>query len=322
MADIAFFEVFTEEEEKIRRHLPPSLNPVFYKETVQESGERVAPSRFVSIRTQSAIPVEWHDQIDAVLTRSQGYDHIHRMFTNCAKPMALGYLGPYCSRAVAEHAVLVMMMLLKKIKCQLRQFGRFQRDGLTGAETSRRRVLIFGVGQIGSEIGRLCRAWDMDVRGVDIQPKWEGIEYVSLDEGLAWAQVIFCAATLNSATEGLLTHARLSAAEGAVFVNISRGEISPVDDLIRLVDEGRLSGVGLDVYPDESELGDHMRRAEDQDPAVGRIRAFADYPNVICTPHNAFNTVEALDEKSRRTIEAVSAFFESGRFPCPVPPVP
>lgn len=321
-ADIAFFECFREEEKNIREHLPSAIEAVFFKETIQEAAAEHPPSRFLSIRTQSVIPDGWHDQLDAVLTRSQGFDHIHRMFTNCVKPVALGYLGPYCSRAVAEHALMLLLMSLKKTKAQMQQFYRFDRDGLTGTELSRRRVLIFGVGQIGSEIGRLCRAWDMDVRGVDIQPKWMEIDYVGLDEGIAWAEVIICAAPLTEDTRGLLNYACLSGGRPhKVLINISRGELSPVEDLLRLLDGGQLSAVGLDVFPGEKDLGDKMRRGESADPAVERVTRLADHPGVICTPHNAFNSAEALERKSRRTIEAVTQYFEAGRFPFPVPQI-
>lgn len=321
-ADIAFFESFREERQQIEEQLPPTINPLFFQDTVQEAGLSAVPAKFISVRTQSVIPDEWKDGLDAVLTRSQGFDHIHRMFTNCVKPVALGYLGPYCSRAVAEHALMTVLMLVKNAKTQLHQFHRFHREGLTGHELLRRKVLIFGVGQIGAETARLCGAWDMDVKGVDIDPKWGGIEYVELDQGLAWAEIVVCAAALTVETAGLLNYQRLSTLQpGAVFVNVSRGEISPPEDLGRLLDEQRLAGVGLDVYPDERELGERMRGGDTGDPLVRRMSAFAHRANVICTPHNAFNSAEALARKTSRTAEAVAAFFESGTFPYPVPEI-
>ncbi|MCA9403481.1 MAG: hydroxyacid dehydrogenase [Candidatus Omnitrophica bacterium] len=322
IADIAFFEAFTTERQQITEQLPPTINPVFYQETIQEAGASTLPAKFISVRTQSVIPDGWKPELDAVLTRSQGFDHIHRMFTDCVKPVALGYLGPYCSRAVAEHALMLLLMLIKNAKAQLGQFPRFYREGLTGREVFRRKVLIFGVGQIGTETAMLCRACGMDVRGVDIDPKWDGIQYVSLDEGLPWAEVVICAAALTEITAGLLNRERLaSLTTGALFINVSRGEISPMEDLVGLIDEKRLGGVGLDVFPDEKDLGEKMRSGDIDDPLVRQVTAFAGRPNVICTPHNAFNSAEALALKTSRTVESVAVFYESGRFPYPVPQI-
>ena|GEM_PF-3828272 len=52
------------------------------------------------------------------------------------------------------------------------------------------------------------------------------------------------------------------AKKGAVFVNVARGELSPTKDLLWLLDEGHLSGIGLDVYENESELAIRLRTGE------------------------------------------------------------
>lgn len=320
-ADVAFFEAFLEEQEQIQQRLPASIKALYYKETIQESAVNEPPARFISVRTQSVIPQSWQPNLDGVLTRSQGFDHIHRMFKSCAKDIALGYLGPYCSRAVAEHAVATMLFLMKKVKSQMQQYYRFQRDGLTGKEAARRRVLIFGVGQIGTKIANLCQAWDMQVKGVDINPKWDGIEYVDLDEGLRWAEIVFCAAPLTKLTDRLLNYQSFRRAAAKVyFINVSRGDISPIDDLLKLLEEKILLGVGLDVYPDEKMLGNKMRAGDADDPLVRQMTTFANHPNVICTPHNAFNTEEALAKKISQTVDSVRAYFDDGRFPYAVPP--
>lgn len=320
-ADMAFFEAFLEEQEQIKQRLPASIKALYFKETIQESAVSGPPARCISVRTQSVIPQSWQENLDGVLTRSQGFDHIHRMFKSCAKNVALGYLGPYCSRAVAEHALTTMLVLMKRFKSQIQQFHRFHRDGLTGKESSRRRVLIFGVGQIGTEIAKLCQAWDMQVKGVDINPRWGGIEYVDLDEGLRWAEIVFCAAPLTKRTERIFNYQSFGETGSiALFINVSRGEISPVEDLMALLEEKRLLGVGLDVYPDEKRLGEKMRAGDADDPYVRQMTAFANHPKVICTPHNAFNTEEALERKITHTIDSVVAFFDEGRFPFPIPP--
>ena len=66
-------------------------------------------------------------------------------------------------RAVAEQAILLVMALLRKLPQQTQQFPRFHRDGLTGHECAGKKLLVVGVGNIGSEVVRIGQALGMAV---------------------------------------------------------------------------------------------------------------------------------------------------------------
>jgi D-lactate dehydrogenase len=107
---------------------------------------------------------------------------------------------------------------------------------------------------------------------------------------------------------------------GIVFVNIARGEFSPSTDLLQLLYEGYLSGVALDVYNKEAELAVSLRTGRPSDETeVKAALELAKHPNVIMTPHNAFNTNQAVENKARQSIEQISSFLENGTFLWPVP---
>jgi D-lactate dehydrogenase len=97
-----------------------------------------------------------------------------------------------------------------------------------------------------------------------------------------------------------------------VFVNIGRGEFTPTEDMVMLLDEGHLGGLALDVYENESTLAVALRSGKSGFPLLGR-------PNVILTPHNAFNTAEAVDRKARQTIQQIDHFLMHNWFLWPVP---
>jgi len=320
MSDVIFYEAFQEEQEKLKSLLPRSMKVKFTAQTIQESNDKLPEARILSVRTQSVIPESWYERIDAVLTRSQGYDHLNRMFKKFHLSIKLGYLGAYCSRAVAEHAIMSMFALTKKLKDQIKHFTRFERDGLTGLEFPGRKVLVVGVGDVGSQIVKLTKALDMDVKGVDIAPRWEGIEYVNLVTGISWAEIIFCALPLTPHTNGLLSYAHLNQClKKPYFINISRGEISPLDDLIKLLDENKLRGVSLDVYQNESNVAEQLRAGVDLSEDTQKLINFSNRDNVICTPHNAFNTEESVIRKAEVTIHSLEYYLNRGQFPHPVP---
>jgi phosphoglycerate dehydrogenase-like enzyme len=140
---------------------------------------------------------------------------------------------------------------------------------------------IVGMGAIGCEIARRARAFGISVRGVDrfpdrVRPP-EGVESVdginSLPELLGWSDFVVIAAPQTPETTGwfdakTLAHMRSS----SYLINIGRGAIVVLDDLVAALRAGRLAGTALDVYQVEPLPADHP---------------LWDFPNVILTPHTA-----------------------------------
>ena len=140
---------------------------------------------------------------------------------------------------------------------------------------------IVGMGAIGGEIARRALAFGMTVRGVDRFPDRvqapEGVDRVEgidrLAELLAWSDFVVIAAPHTPETErlfdaGMLGHMRPS----GFLINIGRGAIVVLDDLVAALRAGRLAGAALDVYEVEPLPADHP---------------LWDFPNVILTPHTA-----------------------------------
>ena len=319
--DAIFYEAFSEEKRALLRHLPKEVKADFSKGPIPSKPSPKPPARLISIRTQSIIPCGWAAHLAGVLTRSSGYDHVVAFRSRCKGNVSCGYLPSYCARAVAEHALLMTMTLARKLKRQMKNFTAFDRDDITGTECLNRTLVVAGVGRIGSEIVRLGVGVGMRVLGVDLVKRLPSLEYVSLEEGVSVADVLVCALPLTIQTRGLLRYELLRRARrGMLFVNISRGEISPTRDLKRLLREGTLSGIGLDVFEDEPELVSFLRSGKGNLTPSGKaaLQLLKD-DRVLMTPHNAFNTQEALERKAKQSVESVVAFLRQGFFPDPIP---
>ncbi len=313
---VFFYEAFQEEVAQLKRFLPTNIPAGFTRQTIQESGHKIPPADLISIRTQSSIPLTWAGRVTGILSRSTGYDHLQRYADQIKTKLPLGYLPRYCHRSVAEQALLLWMALLRKLPMQRVQFTRFSRDGLTGLEGQHKTLLVVGVGNVGSEIVRIGQALGMNVLGVDIVEKHDFVSYTSVEQGLSQADIIVCAMNLTAQNAGYFHYERFKKVKPeAVFVNIARGELSPPGDLLRLIKEKRLSGVALDVYPEEGKLATYLRvRHQRHDAQVQAVLALSEYPNVILTPHNAFNTQEAVRRKSEQSIQQIEHFLEQGEF--------
>ena len=321
MPDVYFYEAFEEEADGIRKLLPGRIKAGYSSRTIQESRHDAPPAELISIRTQSEIPDSWSTRVAGILTRSTGYDHLlgYRNRTSFSKPC--GYLPLYCARAVAEQALLLWMALMRKLDLQRDHFTRFHRDGLTGSECQGKCLVIAGVGHIGSEIARIGQGLDMKVLGVDPVKRHGTVEYAEPGEAFRQADLIVCSMNLTASNAGFFDYARWKTVKpGAVFVNIARGELAPSVDLVRALDEQLLGAVGLDVYNHESLLATSLRNnrpvADDEVMATLKLHK---HPRVILTPHNAFNTAEALARKTEQSLQQVEHFLSTGLFRWPVP---
>lgn len=322
---IACYEVFEEEEISLRALLPSQWNVRYFRRTVQESGAVTTDSDVVSIRTQSAIPLEWATTLKGILSRSTGYDHLtnlkQALITEGTRIPAMGYLREYATRAVAEHACILLSSLMRKLPLQLRSMERFERDGLTGSELLDKNLVVVGVGRIGSEIARIATALGMRVFGVDIVPDKHDVTYISPAQAWQTADAIVCAMNLTDENKGYFNDSVYSQVKkGVLLVNIARGEHTPFQPLAEALEKGVLGGIGLDVYENEAIIAADFRKANSVRQLLTQtalLRRIMSHPNCICTPHNAFNSAEAVHRKSKETLRQLARFESDQTFdPC------
>ena len=318
MTDIFFYEAFEEEAEALKRYLPVNISAYFSWKTIQETDHEDPPAKIISIRTQSIIPPEWANQLEAIITRSTGYDHIADYIKLTGAKLSAGYLPLYCNRSVAEQALLLILGLSRKLATQIEQFKSFHRDGLTGQEISGKNIAIIGIGNIGYEIVKIARGLNMNVLAVDIVKKYDDVDYFSPEEAIEKADIIVCAMNLTSDNVNYFNYDTLKGAKkGVLFINVARGEFSSAVDLLKLIEENHLGGVALDVYNNEKSLAIALRENrinEVTDDETKAILALADKSNVILTPHNAFNTKESVERKSEQAIEQLINYKSTGEF--------
>ena len=318
--DVFFYEAFEEEADALKSLLGNQLSFDLTDKTIQEAGHVTPPARLITIRTQSIVPIDWANKIDGILSRSTGYDHLKKYLEAIHTQLPCGHLEEYATRAVAEHAILLMMALLRRLPQQMTQFQHFDRDGLTGGECAGKNLLVVGVGRIGSEIVKIGNALGMNVRGVDIVQRNNEVHYNGKEEGVAWADVIICAMNLTNENHGYFSYNLLKQAkQGFSFINIARGEHALLSDLLQLLQEHHIGGLGLDVFEDEPNVAVALRSGHTKTSSEAQIvKALLQYPNVLFTPHNAFNTIEAVRRKSQFSVDEVLYFLKNKNFRCRV----
>lgn len=315
--DVMFYEAFREEAESLQRHLPPDCRAGFTTHTVQAAAEAEPPAPLLSIRTQSVVPSEWLPQLKGILARTTGYDHL-RDYAAQAPDLPLACLPEYCTRSVAEQAALLWMALLRRLPAQMNQWSTFNRDGLTGGECAGRTLVVAGVGRIGHEVAHIGRGLGLQVLGVDVQPLHKDMTYLAWADAAPRADIVAACMDLNPTSRHFFRAETLAQLKpGALLVNVARGELVDLEAASIALQQGRLGGLAMDVFAEETRVADALRGLASATPEVELLRQLARRPDVILTPHNAFNTLEAVERKSLSSVEQVVHFRQQGRFRWP-----
>lgn len=159
---------------------------------------------------------------------------------------------------------------------------------------------IIGLGTIGRKVASVAEAFGADICYFSTSGKNSSQEYpqLSLDELLRTCDIISVHAPLNEKTLNLLSYERLlMCKEGAIVLNLGRGQIIDEEAVARIVDEKNIS-FGLDVLESEPMRENHpLLHVKNQE-------------NLYITPHIAWASVEARERLIESVVQNIKSFLE------------
>jgi len=262
-----------------------------------------------------------------IATRSTGFDHIDLKAAK-EKNIPIAYVPGYGDNTVAEFAFGLILNLSRKIYTgfdQIRETGSFSLEGLRGFDLNNKTIGIIGTGRIGRYMVKIAKGFGMKVIAFDVKPdenfaKEMSFQYLSLDDVLVQSDIISLHVPYMKETHHLINSQNISKIKkGALLINTSRGAVVETESLIRGLNEKILGGVGLDVLEEEGAIQDEKTlilygRPEEHDlKTLIQNHVLIDMPNVIITPHNAFNTQEALQRILDTDLENIKSFIEKNQ---------
>lgn len=167
------------------------------------------------------------------------------------------------SPIIAEHAIAMMMSLARNLPSLARAMdtGSWRRGSDTRSKMTsivNKKLLVVGLGGIGTEVARLGAALGMQVTATRNSSRTGPpfVSYVGLSNELhklaAESDVIISALPLTGATTNLFDAEFFSILKpSAIFINVGRGKSVVTDDLVAALRSGKLAGAGLDVTEPE-----------------------------------------------------------------------
>nr|WP_269809487.1 2-hydroxyacid dehydrogenase [Kineosporia rhizophila] len=219
-------------------------------------------------------------------------------------------------RSIAEHVVMVSMMLLRHVPRASRELAAGQwRTVMTdpavpfGGVLAGRTMGIVGFGEIGSQVAVLARALGMRVRAVRHSGRAaEGVEWMGtsaqLPELLRTSDIVVATVPLSEKTRGLLDSEALAAMRpDAILVNVARGAVVDEQALHNALTEGTIGGAAIDVW---------WRNPRDPDAPPPSHLDFTGFDNVVLTPHQSGHTEETFQGRVADVVANVEA-LASGR---------
>jgi D-3-phosphoglycerate dehydrogenase len=204
--------------------------------------------------------------------------------------------------SAAEHTLALMLALARHIPqaSTALKGGAWQRSRFMGTELRGKILGIVGLGNVGSEVARRARAFEMRVIGCDPFVSEDmaaslQVELVPMERLLKESDFITLHLPLTPQTKGLIGPKEMEMVKPTVrIINCARGGLIDEELLAKAVDEKRIAGAAVDVFP--------------QEPATES--ALFHVNEIIVTPHLGASTAEAQTLAARDVAEQVVAVFQ------------
>ncbi|NYI57395.1 2-hydroxyacid dehydrogenase [Cellulomonas soli] len=215
--------------------------------------------------------------------------------------IAVSNVTGYGDRAVAEHALALLLGAARSVAVGDRTVRAGDWSGMLGPELGGMRIGVVGFGGIGRTFAQIAAALGMHVHAWDRSPHPDltalagpDARWLELDELLATCDAVSLHLPLTPQTRGLLTLERLDLLRpGTILVNTARGELIAPGALATRLARGDLLAA-IDVFDPEPLPAD--------DPLLQA-------PGTTFTPHLGFRTPQALRRMAEGTVECVERFF-------------
>jgi D-lactate dehydrogenase len=172
---------------------------------------------------------------------------------------------------------------------------------------------VIGTGHIGLHVIRMAKGFGLEVLAFDVKKNTFLSEvldfsYASLEELLAKSDIISLHVPYRKATHHLIHEGNISQIKrGAILINTARGGLVETAALVKALDQGILSGAGLDVLEGEELILEEKRLVESKERRAPESLLHRD--NVIYTPHMAFYSKEAVLRILDTTLNNIRSFF-------------
>jgi D-lactate dehydrogenase len=322
--NISFFDITPSEEVIIKTSLQDHDLYITKEPLTSAVKGETEKCEILSFFVSAHIDAEILDKLPnlkCIATRSTGFDHID--IEECKKRgIVVMNVPAYGSHTVAEYTFSLILSLTRKINQSfnwVKNSEKSEYDMLEfrGVDVKEKTLGVIGTGKIGKEVIKIAiNGFEMNVIAYDLYEdadyaKKLGYKYTTLEDLLKNSDIITLHCPCTPETRHIINSGNIGLVKkGAYIVNTARGELIETDALINALENKEIGGVGLDVLEEkEDELKTRGRSREEEIKTILDQKNLHKISNAILTPHNAFNSKEAVERILKTTIENIESFI-------------
>lgn len=318
-----FFEVQDWEQELLKNEFPEAsfVSEKLTNDTVKNYPDAEIISTFIYSQVTKEV-IDLFPKLKYISTRSTGYDHIDIEYCK-TKGIQVSNVPEYGSNTVAEHTFALLLNLTRKIYQSVNQSKNlnFEHDQIRGVDLEGKTIGIVGLGKIGQHVLRIAHGFGMNIIAYNHSQDPEflkkyNFQYSDLETIFQTADVVTLHLPFNSETKHIINKENIvTFKKGSYLINTARGGLIETEAILTALDKGILEGVGLDVLEEEKELNEEIAILTTEYKSHLDLRnllynhILINHPKVLITPHNAFNSREALLRIESTTIENIKSFL-------------
>lgn len=324
---IAFFEISPEEKKYLESKLSQNkeMSATFHRfkltaKNIAKAQNADVIASFVYSKITRDI-IEKLPKLKLIATMSTGFDHIDLEYCK-EKNIMVCNVPTYGEKTVAEHTFALILSLSRKIPQSIDNVRKlnFDLEELRGFDLEGKTLGIIGMGHIGANVAKIAKGFDMKILVSDPKPdkkilKQSGAKLVSFETLLKKSDIISLHAPYNPHTHHLINKENIHLIKhGAYIINTARGALIETEALLLALDKKIIAGAGIDVLEEESFIKEErelLKRPQKNNQML--LTVMQDHlliynPQVIITPHNAFNSKEAMHRILDTTILNIEKF--------------
>lgn len=327
---IVFFDIKEFEEKYLLEHKIENCEYIFKNDTfhdyLESDDPEIMDADIISVFTSSRVSdslIAKFPNLKLITTRSTGYNNV--VVDYCAsKNIPVVNVPKYGDITVAEFAFGLLLNVIRKINIVYEKLktGSIDIKGAVGHDLCGKTIGIIGTGAIGRHFMKIARGFGMNIIAYDPFPKKEmesllGMKYVELDELFRQSDIISVHCPATKETHHLVNEDAFNKMKkGVVLINTARGEIVDTEALYNALKNDIVSGAGLDVLECENLIMQEDKFLTKIDCIDKECLArtlinnkLVNMPNVIVTPHVAFDSYEAIQRILDTTINNINGFL-------------
>ncbi|PCJ27779.1 MAG: phosphoglycerate dehydrogenase [SAR86 cluster bacterium] len=274
-----------------------------------ELAERIADVHFLGIRSRTQLTESVFDaarKLQAVGCFCIGTNQVD-LTSSLVRGIPI-FNAPFSNtRSVAELVIGQAILLLRGIpeKNALLHRGVWKKAASGSFEVRGKSLGIVGYGNIGSQLSVLAESMGMKVFIYDVVtklPLGNATQLDSLEKLMNECDVVSLHVPENSQTKNMISGEQLSWMKpGSILINASRGSVVDIDALAEALENSKIAGAAIDVFPVEPKSND--------EEFLSPLRKF---DNCIITPHIGGSTMEAQENIGVEVSEKLIKYSDNG----------